>query len=142
MPSQFKRVRALSESRFFNKMSRGYMATKVAYPTHEKQKHVSPLKRSIRPVRNEIKEIFKIIHLKKEEGKQLDEFDLETLAWFKERRLQDEAWKAQHIPVRDLVFSEHYRTSARAKSSSIQATAALHKCEWTQQQYREMNDDY
>ena len=52
------------------------------------------LKRSSRPHSNQIKEIYKIIYLKKSEGKQvvLDKIELESQAWFREMRQQEEDW--------------------------------------------------
>jgi hypothetical protein len=48
------------------------------------------------PVHSQIKEIYKIIYLKNPEGKEivLDEIELASQAWFREMRLQEEAWLA------------------------------------------------
>jgi len=56
------------------------MARRVKLIREWSPPHMAMLKRSIRPVRNQIKEIYKIIYLKKSEGKQviLDQLELES----------------------------------------------------------------
>ena len=73
---------------------------------------------------------------------ELSQLELESMAWFREMRLKDEEWLAQHIPIRDAVFEEHEYTTEKAKSSSARAQRVWAECEWTQEQYRNMKSNY
>ena len=120
------------------------MARKINLPRDESPPHMAMLKRSIRPVRNQNKEIYKIIYLKKSEGKQrvLDKYELESQAWFREMRQQEEDWLSVHIPIRDAVFKEHEETFELASASSKAALEELEKCDETTTKYYEMKDDF
>ena len=130
MPSHVKRVRAISENKY-NQKQRAYMTKPIRLAEKDcdaaqETVNLNRLARSTRPGRRSIKEIQKYIYLRKAEGQQVElaALEAESLAWYREMRLQEEAWLAQHIPIRDAVFEDHETSSARAGSSSARASKA------------------
>lgn len=126
MTSQVKRIRAISEVR----TSRAAMS-RPSNLQEQSPPHAAKVVKRTKPSFGRAKSIYKIIYLKKEEGKEVeyDEIELASQAWYRAMRLQEEAWLAQHIPVRDAVFEEHETTSARASQSSRAALEELENCD-------------